>query len=105
MTVTRREFIPLAASMLAATSATSSFGYADPGPQPTLRAQGWQVALTSSGAISSFRRDQLELLNPNLPVCGLQITFIGKAVNVCERPARSYQRGAATVFEFQFHDP
>ena len=105
MTVTRREFIPLTASMLAASSATSSFGYAAPESQPTLRAQGWQVALTSSGTIASFRRDQLELLNPNLPVCGLQITFIGKAVNVCERPARSYQRGAATVFEFQFHDP
>src|SRR5271163_2560254 len=104
MTVTRREFIPLAASVLAsASSATSSFAYAAPGSQPTLRAQGWQVALTSSGNIASFRRDQTELLNPQLPVCGLQITFIGKAVNVCEHPTRSYQRGAATVFEFRFH--
>ena len=107
MTVTRREFIPLAASMLAATSATSSFGYAAAGPQPTLRAQGWQVALTSSGAIASFRRDRLELLNPNLPVCGRSNGApLSARRSTSVNALREAIREALPPFlSFQFHDP
>lgn len=106
MSVTRREFIPLAASVLASTtSVTASFASVTSEPQSKLRVQGWQVALTSSGNIASFRRDQFELLNRRLPNCGLQITFNGKATNVCEHPVHSYQKSSASVFEFQFHDP
>jgi hypothetical protein len=105
--MTRREFIPLAASVTASFAATFEV-------QPRLRAQGWQVALTPSGNIASFRRGQLELVSLRLPNYGLQITFIGgavgevlggKKVNVCEHPTRSYQRDATSVSEFQFHDP
>lgn len=96
--MTRREFIPIATSAAASLAAKPRF-------QSVIELQDWQLKVASSGWIQSFRSRQLELINPRFPAAFPRITYLGKSVNQCDNPTKSYQKGSAHVFEYEFSDP
>ena len=97
--MTRREFIPLAASV----AAGAAIGQDERGS--TLKANGCQVSFDSSGSLASFRAEGLELVNARLGALHPRILYPGKAINTCDTPKNRRRQGTAEVFEYGFQDP
>jgi len=97
--MTRREFIPVAASV----AADASFGQDMRGP--TLEANACQVNLDSSGSLASFQAERLDLLNGRLGASHPRVVYLGKAINTCDTPRNRMRQGQAQVFEYGFQDP
>ena len=99
MEMTRREFIPSVAALTAsALPVAANFSLA-------LETNGWRVTFDLSGRVTSFKNEQVELINPRLTDHSLRILYPGEAVNICDQPARSWRRDSTVIFEYHFSAP
>ena len=99
MPITRREFIPVAASV------ASSVVLGQIERDLIFEANGSQLKVDSSGSVASFRAESLELVNARLGALHPRIIYPGKAINTCDTPRNVRRQGPAAVFEYSFHDP
>lgn len=99
MPLTRREFIPIAASV------ASGVTFGQTKQDLIFKANGCELQVDNSGSVALFRAEGLDLLNARLGAFHPRIVYPGKAINTCDTPRGVRRQGPAAVFEYSFHDP
>jgi hypothetical protein len=97
--MTRREFVPLAASL--AVSAITAQSNAD----LEIEGKGWRAAFDTTGRISSFKSGQTELVKSRNAHVQTRILFPGETAYVFDQPAKVSRLGNALSFEYRFTGP